>query len=206
MSLAGKGYEVTGLDLSTEMIALAQRRRATLAPGYGRPAAVSARPMPASFAIEGQFDVILSLFHVLSYQLSNADLAAVFTRLKSHLKPDGVVLFDCWYGPAVLTDRPTVRVRRMEDDDTSVIRIAEPVLHPNENIVDVNYRLLATDRQSGRMEEFTELHRMRYFFRPEIALLAGQHGLRLVAEGAWMTGQPMDCASWYVYFALRHLG
>ena len=203
VTLVENGYDVTGLDLSAAMIAVAERRRTALPPE--RAARLQFLKADArEFQLEGRFDVILALFHVLSYQQSNADLAAVFSRLKTHLQPDGVVLFDCWYGPAVLTDPPVVRVKRMEDDQTSVIRIAEPVLHPNENVVDVNYRLLATDRLSGKTEEFTELHRMRYFFRPEVELLAGQHGLRVVATGAWMTEQPMDRSTWYVYFALKH--
>ena len=201
--LAESGYDLVGLDLSADMIAVAQRRAAALPPE----AAARVRFLEGDareFQLDGQFDVILALFHVMSYQLSNADLAAVFSRLKTHLKPDGVVLFDCWYGPAVLTDRPTVRVRRMEDAETSVIRSAEPTLRANDNIVDVFYRLSATDRRSGRVDEFTEIHRMRYLFRPELELLAGLHGLRIVASGAWMTEQPMDCSTWYVYFALKH--
>jgi SAM-dependent methyltransferase len=201
--LAETGYDLLGLDLSADMIAVAQRRAVALPPE----AAARVRFLQGDareFQLDGQFDVILALFHVMSYQLSNDDLSAVFGRLKAHLKPGGVVLFDCWYGPAVLSDRPTVRVRRAEDADTSVVRTAEPTLHANENIVDVSYRLSATDRQSGRVDEFTEVHRMRYLFRPELELLAGLHRLRIVASGAWMAEQPMDSSTWYVYFVLKH--
>jgi SAM-dependent methyltransferase len=203
--LAETGYDLVGLDLSAEMIAVARRRAAALPPDVAK----RLRFLQADareFQLDGQFDVILALFHVMSYQLGNADLSAVFSRLKTHLKPGGVVLFDCWYGPAVLTDRPTVRVRRAADAETDVIRTAEPTLHANDNIVAVSYRLSATDRHSGRVEEFTEVHRMRYLFRPELELLAGLHGLRIVASGAWMTEQPMDSSTWYVYFALKHAG
>ena len=47
-----------------------------------------------------------------------------------HLKPNGVFIFDFWYGPGVLTDPPVVRLKRLENEEIEVLRIAEPVMHP----------------------------------------------------------------------------
>lgn len=201
--LAERGYTVVGLDISAEMLEAAARRVAALPPASAERVKFFQGDV-RTFETEGQYDAILALFHVISYQVSNTDLHAVFSRVKNYLAPDGVFIFDCWYGPAVLTDRPTVRVKRLADDATTVIRIAEPSLHSNENVVDVNYNLFVTDRASGDVAELTELHRMRYLFRPELDLLAEQHGLRIVDSGAWMSDRPTDDSSWYVHFALKH--
>ena len=51
---------------------------------------------------------------------TNADLLAAFATAREHLNPGGVFIFDCWYGPAVLAERPSVRIKRMEDGATSI--------------------------------------------------------------------------------------
>ncbi len=82
------------------------------------------------------------------------------------MRAGGVLLFDCWYGPGVLPARPEVRAKRFEDDKISVLRVAEPVMYPNQNLVDVNYTMLIRDKGTNTVEELRETHRMRYFFTP----------------------------------------
>ena len=83
------------------------------------------------------YDAVISLFHVISYHTINADLEAAFETAASQLTPGGLFLFDFWYGPAVLTQKPEVRVKHLEDEKIEMIRIAEPEMFPNENRVDV---------------------------------------------------------------------
>ena len=69
------------------------------------------------------YDVVISLFHVMSYQLSNDDLTAAFDTALIHLSSGGIFLYDYWYAPAVLTQRPEVRVKRLESEDIKVTRV-----------------------------------------------------------------------------------
>src|ERR1039457_4273549 len=192
--LAGMGYEVTGIDQSKEMLDVATSHLSTLNP---QPASLNTDPSNLNF-IQGDirtvrlsttFDVVISLFHVMSYQVTNADLRAAFATAKAHLKPGGIFIFDCWNGPAVLTDRPAVRVKRLEDDAIALTRIAEPVMHPNDNLVDVYYQVLVRDKTSGEVEELRETHRMRYLFRPEIELCTAENGLSISEYAEWQTGK-----------------
>ena len=148
--LAQMGYEVTGIDQSEEMLAVATSQLSSLISQQecAHPSNLNSRQGSLSFQqgdirtirLNKTFDVVTSLFHVISYQTTNDDLRAAFATARAHLKPGGIFIFDCWYGPAVLTDRPAVRVKRLEDTAIFVTRIAEPVMHPNDNIVDVNYQ------------------------------------------------------------------
>ncbi|MGO8176209.1 SAM-dependent methyltransferase, partial [Rhizobium ruizarguesonis] len=61
--------------------------------------------------------------------------------VSNHLEDGGIFIFDFWYGPAVLWQRPSTRVKRLENDEISVVRVAESVVHDAENIVDVNYTI-----------------------------------------------------------------
>jgi len=201
--LAERGYDVVGIDLSEDMLIAASQRAASLQPEIrNRVRFIKGDVRNAS--IEGRFDVVLSLFHVVSYQLTNDDLRAVFANVKAHLAPGGVFIFDCWYGPAVLTDRPVVRVKQLADEATSVTRIAEPTLHPNLDCVDVRYQLFVKDLRSRQVEEIQETHRMRYLFRPELDLLAEDAGLRIESGGAWMSERELDFSTWYACFVVKH--
>lgn len=200
--LSEKGYDIVGIDRSEDMLSTAAQRIAGLSPTIAKRVRFIQGDV-RDFQVEGRFDAVVSLFHVLSYQLTNDDLLAVFTKVKAHLAPGGVFIFDCWYGPAVLTDRPTVRVKRFADASTSVTRIAVPTLHPNLNRVDIQYQLFVKDNGSGTVEELSELHQIRYLFRPELELLAEVAGLYIESCGAWMSDREPDFSTWYVHFVVK---
>ena len=106
----------------------------------------------------------------MSYQNSNEELIKAFEVAKNHLNDDGIFVFDFWYGPAVLTDLPTTRVKRFENESIKVTRLAEPVLHAQANVVDVNYDVFIEDKISKEVVEKKELHKMRYFFDIELEM------------------------------------
>ena len=203
--LARMGYTVHGVDMSEAMLARAEARKANLPPE------VAAR---LSFCLgdvrtvrTGEtYDAVISLFHVMSYQTTNDDLQAAFTTAKVHLNPGGLFLFDCWYGPAVLTDPPVVRVKRLEDDEIEVLRIAEPVMHCNENVVDVNYQVMITEKATGKLEQIREKHRMRYLFVPEIYALAQRNELSVALIYEWMSNLKAGCNSWGICIGLLSAG
>lgn len=211
--LAKLGYDITGVDLSEEMLASANARLSSLishqvsAPSStlnSHPSTDSSLPHQfikgdiRTVRLDQIFDVVVSLFHVMSYQITNADLQSAMATAKTHLKPGGLFIFDCWYGPAVLSDPPVVRVKRLEDDEISVIRIAEPVMHYNENVVEVKYEMLIVDKASGTLEKINEIHRMRYLFLPEIESLSKRNGFESVSYEEFMTTRCPGKDTWGV--------
>ena len=107
-------------------------------------------------------------------------------------------MFDCWYGPAVLNDQPAVRVKRFADNKLEITRIAEPLMHPNDNVVDVNYEVHIVDRKTQNLNVLRECHRMRYLFMPEISAMFARHGMRPVVAAEWMTGKEPGFDTWNV--------
>jgi SAM-dependent methyltransferase len=200
--LAKLGYHVHGIDQSRSMLDQAAQR------SYSLPATAASRLQFSQgdirrIRIIKRFDAVIALFHVISYLPTTADLEAAFTTARHHLRVGGILFFDCWYGPAVLTDRPVVRVKRMADERTEVVRIAEPELHANDNLVDVNYEVLVRDRKTGHVEVLRETHRMRYLFKPEVERLLNASGLQLIDFFEWITGRPPGCNTWGVCFVGR---
>jgi len=201
--LTEMGFEITGVDMSQEMLTVANAHLSSLTSQQG-----IAHPSPPTFIhgdirsvrLESTFDVVISLFHVMSYQTTNDDLTAAFATARAHLKPGGVFIFDCWYGPAVLTDRPVVRVKRLEDSEFALTRVVEPVMYPNENIVELDYQIMSREKKSGEVEEVKERHRMRYLFGPEVEYLARNSGMAIVESLEWLTGREPGFDTWGVCF------
>jgi SAM-dependent methyltransferase len=200
--LAQEGYHLHGVDLSPEMLARARDRRDRLP----SPLASRLQFSPGDIRdlrLDRTFDVAISLFHVISYQTTNQDLAAAFTTVKQHLKPGGIFIFDVWYGPAVLSDRPSVRVKRLEDENIAVSRIAEPIVYANQNWVDVNYQVFIRDKNNHAVDELQEVHRMRYLFKPELDVMLERCGLEIIDSGEWMGDREPGFDTWGVYFIVR---
>jgi len=191
--LAARGYRVTGIERSAEMVA-----QATEADGFR-----CRQGDICTVQLGRTFDAVLSLFHVVSYQVSNPQVQAVFARAAEHLQAGGLFIFDVWYSPAVYRSRPEVRVKRMADERLEIIRIAEPEIHPNDNRVDVNYSILARDRATNALETFTETHPMRHFSLPELDLLAAAAGFERHGAEAFLTGEPPGEDTWGLCVVLR---
>jgi len=199
--LAEKGFTVHGIERSQEMLARSLVLTEKMTPGHGQ--LTFSLGDIRDIRLNKSFDAVIALFHVISYQTTNADVTAAFAAARHHLKPGGIFIFDVWYGPAVLTEHPEVRIKRMADDQTEITRMAEPVLHPNENRVDVHYHVFVRNLATQAVAELKETHAMRYFFKPEIELWATLSGFTIQDAEEWYTAKPIGTATWSVCFCLQ---
>ena len=110
------GYSVTGVDISEEMLVLARLGAS------GNKKLEYVNGDMNTLHLGRHFDVVTALFHVICYQTTNEQILAAFKAAYQHLNQDGIFIFDCWYGPGVLTDQPTIRIKELEDENIKVTR------------------------------------------------------------------------------------
>jgi SAM-dependent methyltransferase len=195
------GYQATGVDLSAAMLAqAAERCRCEAASG----AASFIQGDLRNYRSPERFDVIAALFHVVSYLTLNAELLAGFETARAHLEPGGLFVFDCWYGPGVLSDPPRNPVRTAENDALAAVRRTTSLLQPNLNTVRVRFDLELRDKVGGKGNSFlTEEHAMRYLFMPEILDLAERSGMGVLAAYHWLTRYEPSRDTWYAFIVLK---
>lgn len=198
LELAKLGYSCTGIDLSETMIEVAMQNSKEIENQIDFSVADIRTYEPSK-----KYDAVISLFHVMSYQNSNEDILGAFQSARKALDKGGLFLFDAWYGPGVLSDKPVVRAKEVEDDQYELIRIARPVMHDKTNVVDVCYEVLVIDKKTNVTKTINEVHSMRYFFRPEIELLLKQAGFELIENLDCNTLSETDFNSWTSYFVAR---
>lgn len=197
LELSQMGYRCTGIDMSPMMIDIARDNvRENNCVQFDVADIRGYDPQKT-------YDAVISLFHVMSYQNRNEEILSAFQAVRKALDKEGLFLFDVWYGPGVLSDKPSVRVKEIEDEKNRLIRIARPVMHDKENVVDVCYEVLVIDKESGKTRTINEVHHMRYFFRPEIEFLLKEAGLELIDNLDCRTLEDTDYNSWTSYFIAR---
>lgn len=196
--LAKIGYKVTAIDLSETMVAVARQN-------YSDLTAIQFHVSDLrTFRNDRQFDVVLSLFHVMSYQVENSDLSAAFETARLHLKEGGVFLFDCWYGPGVLSDPPHNRLKEVEDEHLKIVRNTTAHSDVSSNSVNVIFDIEILNKQSDDRFKLREEHRMRYLFEPEIRFFGDSKGLKLTHSYKWMTQDLPKLGDWYVLNILKY--
>jgi SAM-dependent methyltransferase len=197
MPLARRGYQVTGVDRSLEMIEHAKTKlQAQTLPPQLQPQFLEGDVRTLNR--DQKFDAVIMMFAVLGYQLTNDDVSDTLRTVRRHLKRGGVFIFDFWYGPAVLAIRPGDKIREIPTTDGKVIRIASGELNVRRHLCEVNYSLLqiAGDRV---VSSSNETHRMRYFFPMEIDLMLSCNKMKLENLTAFPgLEKPADETTWTV--------
>jgi len=200
--LANKGFNVFGIERSEFMVKLAhESKNEENASGFFDCAVGDIKAVE----LDRTFDAVISLFHVVSYQISNSDALQTFATAAKHLAAGGIFFFDVWHGPAVLTERPSMRVKRVEDDAIKLTRIAEPELNTSASLVTVRYTIFVESKKDGVSTSFQEEHRMRYFFPLEMELIARQSGFEIVRSEEFLSGHAPSDRTWGVGYLFRKI-
>lgn len=172
--LAKRKYKMVGMDLSLNMLDLARKRsekegvKIDFFQGDIK-----------NFDFKKKFDAAISMFTVIGYLTENKDLISAFKSINNHLKRGGLFVFDCWFGPAVIVQKPQNRMKIIENNDEKIIRFVNSSLDVLNQTVDVNYKIIWFKKKEI-LEEFNELHRMRFLFSQEIKILLEQTGFMVL--------------------------
>lgn len=191
------GFEITGIERSEDMIAVSKSKKI-----------IGFNPVLgdiSSFELSERFDVALSLFHVVSYLTDNESLINCFKTTHKHLNSDGIFMFDVWYSPAVYHQKPETRIKRLENDEIEIIRLAESKVDYEKNEVAVNFEVIIKDKLTHITEKIKEQHLMRHFSIPEIKMLAIHTGFDVILTEEFFTTNSPSENTWGVCFVLKKI-
>lgn len=179
--LVKRGYQVTGIDISESMLEHArikignikEKKLLKLIQGDVR-----------SFKIDREFDAAIMMFAVLGYQLENNDVSTALKCVRKHLKKDGLFIFDVWYGPAVLHEKPSQRIKIFSTPKGRVLRTASGELDIMKHLCTVHYLVWEIEKNKI-VREIEEHHTMRFFYIRELEFFLQTSGLQILQWGAF---------------------
>ena len=174
ISLAKRGYEITGIDVSEIMIDTAKEkiRKSGVDTDFY---VMDLREL----RLNKKFDACIAMFAVMDYLTKNKDITRALFNIRQHLKDRSLFVFDFWYGPAVLTILPSPRMKIVEKEGLRVIRFAEPNLDTFRHICEVNFYLIVL-KENIVVYEGKEKHTVRFYFPEEIKYYLEEKGFQLL--------------------------
>jgi SAM-dependent methyltransferase len=149
--LARRGHVVTGVDRSSSMLSLA-RKKAAAANLRIR----FARGDMTTFELGATFDATVCMFGAFGYVLGLPDATRCLRRVRRHLSPDGLFVYEFWQRSAVHTgpDR-TWLLRR--GPQAEIVRLAEEDFNRRTGRLSVDFRFFVF-RGRRLIDRFSELH------------------------------------------------
>jgi SAM-dependent methyltransferase len=146
--LAGK-YELEGLDLDPEMLAVARERLSDATFHEGD---------MTSFDLGKQFDAVVCMFSSIGYVKTEEGLRDAVGSMGRHLEPGGVLVVEPWFSPDVW-GKPHVGAVFVDEPELKIARLNVPETDGTLSIVEFHYLVGTLDG----VEHFSELHELGLF-------------------------------------------
>lgn len=165
--LAKRGFSITGIDGSKEMIAIAKKKAKDS--GVNMIFKVSD---VAKFQLNRKFDFAMAMFNIVGYMTENDKMEKMMKNVSKSLKRNALFVFDCWYGPSVLKSRPENKEKKISK---GLIRKTTQKLDIEKSVIDINFEIL----ENGVLKT-KENHKMRFWYLPELHYFLEKNGFKLV--------------------------
>ncbi len=178
--LSRKGYHVVGVDCSDAMLAIAEENKL-----QAKDPIEYIKGDICTVRLAKKFDAAISMFAVMGYQTTNKRLEEALLTAYHHLNPNGLFIFDAWFGPAVITQKPHDRVLIVEKERGTIIRLTRPTLNILTDVVSVNFTVLHIESDTVR-DHVEETHEMRFFFPKELEYMLAKTGFELLDTHPFM--------------------
>lgn len=153
--LAEEGFSVTGVDLSSDMLAVAQAK----SEGAGTPIPFFEQNM-TDLEGHGLFDIIGIFCDSLNYLQTEEEVTQTFSTVYQHLKTGGIFFFDV-HSIYKISQVFINQTFALNEDNLSYIWNSFPGKFPNSVEHDLSFFVL--DGQTGKYDRFDELHFQRTF-------------------------------------------
>lgn len=164
-----KGYNVEGVDCSESFVNYVKKNN--LFKIY--------KANILNFKSNKKFDVAISMFHVISYFKDLIDLDNFLINCKSFLNKNGLLVFDFWNTPCVLSEGLKKTIKEVKFKELNIMRTANPVFKENFELVDVNLDFKIY-KGENLIEKFNEIHTMKHYSIDTIKFISKKNGFQLI--------------------------
>jgi SAM-dependent methyltransferase len=192
LELARRGYEVTGVDSSAEMLRVARRKAPQLA---------FHEQDARHLALVERFDACVCLFDSLNYILEPEGLTAALAAVRRHLEPDGSFIFDL---NAIRALEQGMFDQEGHGRDETIAYVWRSHYFPDRRLCRIDMRFFVQEpagrRSPASTREFTETHWQRGYTIAEVTGSLMEAGFHPLAVFDAFTFRPPTPRSDRLYF------
>jgi ubiquinone/menaquinone biosynthesis C-methylase UbiE len=182
LPLARQGYDVTGVDVSEAMLAVARRK--VVAEGLEEQVTLFQQDM-RELALDGRFNLAFAAVNSFMHMLTTDDQLAALEGVRQHLQPGGLLILDL-FNPdlgRLLDARGQVYLDKVFTDPGTghrLMRFSTQRVELSQQTLRVSYIVDELDEEGGVRRTLFPFS-IRYLFRSELELLLGQAGFAVEA-------------------------
>lgn len=189
------GFDVTGIDISEEMLAVAQQKSAE----EGLRIPFYQMDMRKLEGFEEPFDAILICCDSLNYLTSEEDVKEAFRQASNNLKENGLLIFDV-HSPYKMEEIFKGATFAEAEEEASYIWNC----FEGEAPLSVEHELtFFIQEQDGRYSRFDELHQQRTFTQQKYAEMLLEAGFETAAVHADFTMESPHPESERIFFIAK---
>jgi len=183
--IAKAGINITGLDLSDNMLSVCRKKLTALDEDIQKRVTLINGSM-TDFNIDDKFNLITIPFRAFQHILSVDDQLSCFKCINRHLGKNGLLIFDVFLVNLKIIANPRINEEiddfpEYELDDGRRLRRTYRIISSSAidqcNDIEMTYHL--TDK-NGNTEQIVQAFSMRYFFKFEIEHLLSRSGFQII--------------------------
>ena len=166
IELSKRGHSVTGVDISPDMLAIAQLN-------LEKESKVKCNFLLGDIRlikIGKKFDIVILMFHVINLLLKTQEVESLINEVYSSLNKDGILIFDCWNGDLIDDKSFSRRMKKFEHKGQEYSRITNYTHLSLDRKVKVEFQFINDSNPVDDLSRYNENHEVRYFLRSEIAI------------------------------------
>ena len=198
MALDALGYDMTGIDLSPDMLQIARDKAA--AAGRAEDILFLCQDM-CDFELYGTVQAVVSCLDSLNHLDTKRDLARVFDLVHNYLEPGGLFCFDL-NSPYKFKNIYGTNAYVLEDE--GVYCGWQNIYDPKSRICDF-FTTVFTENADGTYTRRDDYERERCFTQKEVETLLAKHGFEVVAVHGDIDGSAVEKDTERLYFTAKRI-
>lgn len=185
--LKKEGFDITGLDMSDDMLNLAKKKN---------PDIRFIKNNMRTFDLKEKFGTIICFFNALVYNKNEEEMKKALSNLYSHLEKGGILIFDTVNKSAGI--KAEKRFYKYEDKDMEIIFEPQWVFNESKNIIDLEIDFTING------EKIHDHHVVGAFSSDELKKIAESVGFRVsVLEKNFDEVKPFSEGDYAVFLCIK---
>lgn len=193
------GYEVTGSDISEDMLAHARDKAKAARSGIR----FEKQDMRTLEVASKPFDAVLCLFDAVGHAQTTAAIKQTFHAVHRHLRDGGLFVLEFWHAAAMAGQHDPLRVRKFATERGEILRLSHTTVDLASQCATVVHAIYDL-RSDGTYQTAIERQVNRFFSLQEMSTLLDDCGFDVVRYfSGYSPDEILTADTWHIVLIAR---